>query len=121
MNKQSLIYLPKKVSDEMPEGYVIAMSEKELHWSKIEFDEEFNSVVASNCESYFTPDEWLKPIKDVYVFSSEELLDLKKKWASEAWEVGKDWAYDCINSAYAMTPVPTNNSKETYLNNLKLD
>lgn len=58
---------------------------------------------------------------EAYVFTEEELLELRKKWAAEAFEVGiKIFSGEV---AYSFDPNLKKDKldKETYLNNLKID
>jgi hypothetical protein len=54
--------------------------------------------------------EWLKPMHNVYVHTSEELLELKKKWCEEAFDAGL---------GFGNFPMSLHN-KETYVNNLTI-
>jgi hypothetical protein len=58
----------------------------------------------------------LKERKHSYVLSPEELLEMKKQWAAEAFEAGKQYGfYDAHNANAGDIP-----DEESYINSLML-
>lgn len=61
----------------------------------------------------------LQKVENVNLFTDSELLELKKKWAEEAWDASKEYTYDSWDASMNMHPI-SKPDKETYLNNLNL-
>lgn len=127
MNKQSLIYFPVSVEKELPkqEGrYFVEMNRQFIpdnrDCSQVAFFTSYQEWYLENHHHsrdmyWCAPFKWLKPINDVYVFSEDELLDLKKKWCGEAWNKGAWEEQEGHNAMY------NNDPKNDYLNNLTIE
>ena len=62
MNTNKIHILTKIDKGNLPIGIVIACSDEDTYFSKIWFDYEYKSILASSCESYFVPTYYLKEI-----------------------------------------------------------
>jgi hypothetical protein len=108
---KQLIYIPTKVEDELPEDGTIQFElcgkNKSVGWYQ-------NGV-----RQHVGATEWLKPT-EANVFTDEQLLELKKKWMSEAWDASKDYTFDAWDASANMHPT-TKPDKQSFLNSIKLD
>jgi hypothetical protein len=103
---KQLIYIPTKVEDELPEDGTIQFElcgkNKSVGWYQ-------NGV-----RQHVGATEWLKPT-EANVFTDEQLLELKKKWMSEAWDASKDYTFDAWDASANMHPTwSTQNFRHFY-------
>lgn len=59
--------------------------------------------------------------KEAYVFTAEELLELRKKWAAEAWDVADPIKKAIDDMLFKNEAHIQHVDKQTYIDNLKIE
>lgn len=105
MNKLTTIYVPVRVEDELPKHNGTVLIIKNEQFFLTTYDEGIGFGISGGER------KWLKPT-EAYVHTPEELLELKKKWCSEAFEAGE---------RHIKEQVVSFPNKQTYVNNLTIE
>lgn len=119
MTKQDVVYIPISVKEEFPPTDIEIIALDNGPFDIREFTVQVNSA-PFGWDKNINDWHWLKPKENVYVITPEELLELRKKWAEEAYRAGYDRAEKVGYTTFWNKPeLPAD--RESYINSLNID